>query len=303
MAIKLSVCVTSYTYNRPERLQRTLQSLAAQTRAPDEVIISDDCSPNDVTEVVNKWSPGLPNLRFNRNSTNLGMPANLNLAMNMASGDYIANFHDGDEYVPSLLEKWERALDAYPSAGFSFCGIGGWPHSTHQGNGVILHDVAPLTPGRVFFETHFLHKWASIVWGTVIARRTAYAELLPFDSEFGYISDVDMWMRMCLCWDVAYVREPLIVLDNTPTSWRVFRWDRLELARKMQLANIQRFYAAQPDRLYRELVRHEQVVRQVYMRRLLGRLWHRDWVGLREGLKLCRAFYWPLRLPGVSAGG
>jgi len=40
---KVSVCLTHY--NRPEKLAATLESLAAQTRAPDEVFMQDDCSP------------------------------------------------------------------------------------------------------------------------------------------------------------------------------------------------------------------------------------------------------------------
>jgi len=146
------------------------------------------------------------------------MPANLNKAVSMACGEYIANLHDADEFAPSLLEEWEKALDQYPAAGFVFCGIAGWLYPTKFGNGIILHDVPPFTDGRQFFEKYFLHKFSSIVWGTVMARRSAYEKLLPFDGAFGFVSDVDMWMRMCLHYDVAYVRKPLITLDHSPTN-------------------------------------------------------------------------------------
>ena len=299
MKIKVSVCITSY--NRPQKLYRTLESLSIQTRQPDEVIVSDDCSPNDVTEVIRRWQGRFANFIYNRNSRNLGMPGNLNLVISMARGKYIANLHDADEFDPTLLEKWERALDDHPSAGFVFCGVKGWPYRTRFGNGIILHSVAPLTPGRVFFERHMLHRFSSIVWGTVMARRAAYAQLLPFDPAYSFISDVDMWMRMCLHWDVAYVREPLIILDNTPTPWRQFRWDRVELMRKMQVENIYRFYAAQPRRLRRELLRHQIAAQRFYLGRLLGCIRRRDWAGFREGCLHCRNLGWPLRLVGGLA--
>ena len=119
-----------------------------------------------------------------------------------------------------------------------------------------------------------------------MGRRKAYAELLPFDPRYSYISDVDMWMRMCLHWDVAYVKKPLIILDNTPTPWRKFRWDRIELMRKMQIANIQNFYIDQPERLKLELRRHHWISKRVYLRRCIGRARHHDWDGLKEGIKL-----------------
>lgn len=301
MLPKISVCVT--TYNRDQLLDQTLQSLYAQTRQPDELIVSDNCSTDDTQKVVKKWEKKFPRFHYNRNRQNLGMPRNLNLAVGLATGEYVANLHDGDTFNPAMLEQWERALDTYPSAGFVFCGISGWPHHTEFGNGIILHDVQPFTQGRTFFEKHFLHKFSSIVWGTVMARRMAYDELLPFDPAFSMISDVDMWMRMCLKYDVAYVRKPLIIIDNSPTKWREFDWKRQELTRKMQIVNIQRFYGNQSDLLQHKLSRHKRVVQQHYMSMLLGRLWHQDWPGLREGLRVCRNLGYPLRMLGVLRHG
>jgi glycosyltransferase involved in cell wall biosynthesis len=282
--MKLSVVVT--TYNRSGDLDRTLESIAAQTRIPDELIISDDCSTDDTAKIISKWKERFPLLKYNRNDRNLNMPGNLNIAISMAQGEYIANLHDADTFDPTLLEKWELALDTYQTAGFVFSGIGGWQIPSEAVDGIILHNVQPFTLGRLFFESHFLHKFSSIVWGTVMARRSAYSQLLPFDNKYGFISDVDMWMRMCLKFDVAYVREPLIILDNSPTPHRAFNWERLGTIRLMQETNIFRFYGDQPARFQREMSRHRNVVRRVYFRRLLGRIWHRDWPSVYEYLRL-----------------
>ena len=304
MRPKVSVCIT--TFNRAALLDKTLESLASQTRLPDELIVSDDCSQDNTAEVVNKWKKRFPRLQYSRNERNLNMPGNLNAAIALAKGEYIANLHDADTFHPRLLEKWEAALDQYPTAGFVFCGVGGWIDKRSSENGIILHDVDPLTPGRVFFEQYFLHKFSSIVWGTVMARRTAYDELLPFDSKYGFVSDVDMWMRMCHKFDVAYVREPLIVLDHSPTAERNpghFNWNWLDNVRRMQVENIQRFYADEPQRLRQELRRHHRIAQQVYLRRLAGRVWHRDWEGVKEGMRRCKELNWPTRILGVLANG
>jgi glycosyltransferase involved in cell wall biosynthesis len=295
----ISVCIT--TFNRARLLDRTLASLAGQVRRPDEVIISDDCSSDDTEAVAHKWRAEFRAYTYRRNTANLYMPGNLNACVSTATGNYVANLHDADVFDPTLLQKWEAALDQHPSAGFVFCGVSTGdetptdetPQRVHRLNrstvvseygsrAVYLHDVEPFTDGRAFFERHMLHATYSIVWGTVMARRSVYQELLPFDTQFGFISDVDMWMRICRRHDVAYVREPLIHLDDSPTAERKFDWNRMETLRRMQRANIERFYATSQQLLRRELARHSDVFRRWYA-------WKTLTLGLRGRARLAEA--------------
>jgi glycosyltransferase involved in cell wall biosynthesis len=311
MTTRLSVCIT--TYNRAALLDSTLASLSSQTRQLDELIISDDCSPDNTAQVVEKWRTRFPQLLYNKNPRNFYMPGNLNAAVRMATGEYVANLHDADEFAPTLLEDWEKALDNHLSAGFVFCGVAGGQYEakfndgiTIQSKGITLHNVSPITAGQEFFERFFLHRFSSIVWGTVMARRSAYDKLLPFDVTFGFVSDVDMWMRMCLYYDVAYVRKPLIILDHSPSKERGsgnFNWGWLDASRKMQEINIKRFYNEQPERLRREMRRHSKLVQWVYAQRILGRLRSCDWNGVKEGLGLCRNLGWPMKWAGRLARG
>ena len=299
MRPKLSICLT--TYNRAALLDRTLETLAKQPRPPDELIVSDDCSTDRTAEIATKWKGAFREFVYRRNEWNLNMPGNLNATIAVASGEYIANLHDGDLYAPSLLEEWERALDAHPTAGFVFCGLACWPVRTSHGGGVLLFDVAPFTPGQEFFERHFLGRVGSIVWGTVMARRSAYEELLPFDPAFGFVSDVDMWMRMCAGYDVAYVDKPLIFLDHSPSAERVlgvFNWKPVETVRRIHQTNIERMFAGDAARIARETRRLEWMMQRFVAARLLGRVRRRDWSGLKQGLAIASRLESPLRWIG-----
>ncbi|HEY3350323.1 MAG TPA: glycosyltransferase family A protein [Thermoanaerobaculia bacterium] len=303
MSPKISVVVT--TFRRARLLGRTLESIAAQTRQPDELIVSDDCSPDDTAHVVETWRKTFPGLVYIRNEKNLNMPGNLNKAVAAASGMYIANLHDGDTYAPTLLEKWESALDRHPSAGLVFCGLAGWPARTKQGGGILLFPIAPFTKGREFFERHLLPEIGCPVWGTVMARKSAYDALLPFDPEFGFLSDVDMWARMCLAYDIVYVDEPMIVLDHTPSAERrlgTYNWNWLEITRRIRIANIHRFYAGDERRRNTELRRYRRLFNRFLVARLLGRIRHGDRDGLRKGLALARRRGGPLAWLGEMTG-
>jgi glycosyltransferase involved in cell wall biosynthesis len=250
---RLSAVLT--TYNRAEGLDRTLKSLTGQTRLPDELIVADDHSTDGTEAVVERWAASFPRLRYERNARNLRLTGNLNAAVPLAQGEYVVLLQDADEYEPTFLSKAERALDVHPSAAFVFTGVGGFPHATRAGDGAIVQNLPPLTPGRAFFERHMLHRFGSIVWGTVMMRRAVLEPLMPFDATYGWVADVDMWMRMCLHGDVAYVAEPLVIADNSPTAERGFNWEHQDALHRMKMANARRFYADRPARVRVELAR------------------------------------------------
>jgi glycosyltransferase involved in cell wall biosynthesis len=290
MEPKISVCIT--TYQRATKLDTTLSSLYEQTRLPDELIISDDCSMDGTREVAEKWAGKFKNFRYNRNEKNLYMPGNLNAAVSMAKGEYIANLHDADVFHPQLIEKWEKALDLYPTAGFVFCGVG----SVGEGP-AYLHPVEPLTSGREFYVKHMLHRTGSIVWGTVMARREAYGKLLPFDKEYGFVSDVDMWLRMCGAFDVAYVKEILIFLDHSLTKERMWNWKHKDASRRMQEKAIERMFMESPKNVMKKhMSKHQLVYQSHYFRGLLGALKRKDRNSLIEGLTCCRGVGYPLKI-------
>lgn len=279
--IKLSVCITAY--NRPEGLERTLRSLSRQSRQPDEVIVSDDCSPRDPKDVIDHWSKQFRNFYYNRNENNLNMPGNLNLAISLANGEYIANLHDSDEFDSTLLEKWEKSLDENPTAGFVFSGVQSIS-GTGSSKRFDIHPVKPITNGIEFYEKHLIHRYSSYVWGTVMARREAYQRLLPFNPKYEAYSDVDMWIRMCKTFDVAYVNEALIHLDDSPATWRNFDWKRIELVRMIQFDNVIHFYSGSRERLNLEISKARTAFNTICLRQILGRVRHRDPKGIVKGL-------------------
>ena len=275
---KISVCLTHY--ERPEKLAVTLESLARQTRIPDELFLWDDCSKNDPSAIVRQWEGCFPHFVYNRNTTNLGMPGNLNAVIAQATGDYVANLHDADVFSPTLLEKWSEALDRYDTAALVFC-------EDSRRDNPLFDRVWPspdaISSGRDFFRRFYLGRIDSIIWGTVMMRRSAYAELLPFKSEYKNWADVDMWMRACGWGDIAYVNEKLITLDHTPTALRRFSFAREALVQRMIKANIEMLFTNGELIEARKL--QAATWRRHWLRWMLGGLRHGDFGRLIEGMR------------------
>ncbi|KRG15788.1 hypothetical protein ACA30_04200 [Virgibacillus soli] len=116
--MKVSACVT--TFNRSEKLDICLNSLFSQTMNPEnfEIIVIDDCSTDDTTEMVqrlqNKHNQyNINYIRLEKNTGNASIPRNT--AIDEAKGEYLI-FIDSDDYLaPQTLEnsyKFAKENDA-----------------------------------------------------------------------------------------------------------------------------------------------------------------------------------------------
>jgi glycosyltransferase involved in cell wall biosynthesis len=256
--MKSPVSIVLVTYNRAAALAKTIETLLAQTFSDFELIICDDCSPDHTEQVVQSYRKLDPRIRYRRNTSNLRMPENMNRGIRQASGGYIANLHDGDLYDPRLIEKWKSALDRHPDAAFVFN-----EYADVSAEGDILYvnreDLPEVFPGSTLLEGIFYRRWrfGSPVWGTVMARRDAYERAGLFDSRFGWIADVDMWMRLAENHSVAYIAEPIIRIVDHKELPRQFVIDReAALLHTIFWESRMRFYRGRPLRRIAEACRH-----------------------------------------------
>jgi len=102
------------TYRRPESARRFLESLAAQIRVPDQLLIV-DASPDEATEAM------VASLRFGfavkywRVQGQLrGLTRQRNFALRRVSSDLVAFFDDDIVLDPSCLQQLERAHREHP---------------------------------------------------------------------------------------------------------------------------------------------------------------------------------------------
>lgn len=289
--MRLSVVIT--TYCRPEGLDATLQSVALQTRTPDEIIVSDNASPDSTPQVVLRWQDKLPQLRYLRNETNIGMPGNLNNAVYAATGDVICNLHDADTYAPNLLQRIEETMNAHAGVGLVF-----WDseciHAVDRG-------IAPLTDGREFFQKHYQGQTSSKIWGTVAVRKEVYDKLLPFDERFRAWADVDMWMRICLDSEIAYLHEPLAKL-HVGGEFRPWNWEKTILQQKMHFLNVVRHHENDPEQCHKVLKQQLAAQRGRYVRHMIGRLRRRELSMVWSGMKLFKRYFtYPDDLPELNS--
>ena len=281
----VSICLT--TYNRAPVLRASIDTLLAQSFGDFELIISDDRSSDDTEAICREYEARDPRVRYFRNAENLKMPGNLNAAIGRASGSYVANVHDGDVFRPDLIAKWKAALDETPGAAFVFN-----QYQSFDRDGRARLDRSPHERSRDALDIvrHFFRTFTSCIWGTVMARRSAYQAVGPFDARYGFISDVDMWLRLARDHEVAYVEEPLITITprepHHPYAFVHWQIDLWTLA--MYVAHLEYYRERMPQEVARYRASYPRRRRERLVRDLLTCVKHRRWDRLREGLAIWR---------------
>lgn len=118
-ALKLSVAMC--TYNGAAYLPAQLQSIAAQTRPPDELVVCDDCSTDASAQIVAAFAAGSPfPVRLYINERNLGSTANFEQAIGLCAGDIIALADQDDVWLGEKLARLEAVLAGSPDVGLVF---------------------------------------------------------------------------------------------------------------------------------------------------------------------------------------
>ena len=105
------VSVVIPTYNRADLIIRAIDSVRSQSYSNLEIIVVDDCSPDNTPEVVKRIEDN--RLTYYRHDTNQGGSAARNTGIKKAQGQYIA-FLDSDDVW--LTQKLELQLKAIASA-------------------------------------------------------------------------------------------------------------------------------------------------------------------------------------------
>ena len=92
------------TYNRVKFLKRAVNSVLSQSYQNFELIIVDDCSPDETIKYLEKLSSNDKRIIFFQNIKNSGACVSRNKAITEAKGKYITGLDDDDEFTPDRLE-------------------------------------------------------------------------------------------------------------------------------------------------------------------------------------------------------
>lgn len=109
---KFSILIPAY---KGKYLSEVISSVIAQTYSGYELIIVDDCSPENLYSVVDSFTDD--RIRYYRNDRNCGavdVVDNWNICLGFCKGEYVICIGDDDRMLPNCLGEYAKLIEKYP---------------------------------------------------------------------------------------------------------------------------------------------------------------------------------------------
>ncbi len=193
------ISVVIPTFNRAHSVLQAVASATEQTHPPHEIIVVDDGSTDESSELILEQFPQVTLIK----QANHGVSHARNRAIERASGDWIAFLDSDDTWFNHKLATQMSALKRQPDIKLCHCD----EHWIRNGK-----RVNPMKKHRKHGGWIFEHclPLCAISPSASLLHKSLFAELGAFDESLPACEDYDLWLRICSRYPVVYVDEALL---------------------------------------------------------------------------------------------
>jgi glycosyltransferase involved in cell wall biosynthesis len=211
MTKKADLDVVIPVYNGAAFVADAINSVLNQTIAPSAIIVVDDASTDDTSEVLGKLSGHIQCVRHDKNR---GLPSARNTGIKAGSSELIAFLDADDVWTKDKLEKQLKIFQKYPQTGLCYTDLSDCDI-----------ELQPIKSCRSFrnrnaeyvFEELFMDAFP-MPPSTVIVRREVFRLCDFFNESMLKAQDYECWLRIGMLYPVSCIPEVLCLRRNNPSS-------------------------------------------------------------------------------------
>jgi glycosyltransferase involved in cell wall biosynthesis len=213
----MTISVAIATYNRAPMVREAVLAALAQSRAPHEIVVSDDASTDQTIPAL--ASLGDARIKIVRQARNSGGVGNWNAAIDRTRGDSIAWCSDDDRFLPGHLETSAAFLEAHPGIGLVHSGF---VDSIETADGERT-TPRPLRPPSVLTLTGLIpyliryYDWPFHP-STIVMRRKVWEQVGPFNAAYQF-ADTEWFLRVVEEFPVASLSRHGVLNRRHPGNW------------------------------------------------------------------------------------
>lgn len=249
----VSIIITCY--NKAQFLGEALDSVSTQTYPNIEIIVVDDGSPDNTSDVVTSYTSAMPNLRYIRQE-NQGVSIARNNGIHAANGQYIMSLDADDTISPTYVEKCANYLMNHSDVKLVYT----------------IADTFGIQNGKWDLPpyTHEALLWTNMVHYCAMFRREDFLLSTGYNPNMvkGF-EDWDFWLSFLLPSDRVHCIEE-----------RLFHWRILEYSRSTDADN-------NMQTLLRQIYHNHEELYQPYLQDIVffHEMWgHNEWLYHRADL-------------------
>lgn len=203
------VSIITPSYNQGEFIRETIESVLNQDYEKIEYIVIDGGSTDNTLNILREYQEHLIYISESDN----GQSDAINKGFRMANGQIVAWLNSDDVYEPQCVSKAVEAFQKNPEVAMVY------------GDGYLI-DSEGIRKGTFSFSRDFnlwalVHIWDYIMQPTVFFKADALRQVGYLREDLHWTMDWDLWMKLALRYDVAYIKEYLACsreYDSTKTN-------------------------------------------------------------------------------------
>ena len=241
-----TISILMPVYNGAKFLASAIDSALAQTYPAIQLILVNDCATDNSAEIIARYLPD-PRITYLQNAHNSGVATSRNVALQHATGSYIA-FHDQDDlWLPNKLELQMAALQQHPEIGLLHTRYARidpegrlFPEYNTLDQGAFGNPAAETVVGDVFEEIFISNDIQPL---TSIIPKTVLDTVGWFNPDLPGVDDYELWLRIAR-------RYPIAHLQTITGYWRQHAAQQSKQGYTMLLIRLKAmdtFLAADPD--------------------------------------------------------
>ncbi|WP_160724887.1 glycosyltransferase family 2 protein [Bacillus sp. USDA818B3_A] len=197
----MSITVVIPTYNRANKINKSIESVMEQTYPVDEIIIVDDFSTDHTEQVVRSFNN--EKIKYVVNSFKKGANGARNTGIMMAKGQYIAFQDSDDRWLPEKIAKQYHYMMEHPSVDLCFCSM----DLIGSKRGIV--PKRQVTPKEMATQ---LEKGNFISTQTIFTKNNVAKSIL-FDEDLKRFQDWDFVLRVVREYNIHHLNEILVEVE------------------------------------------------------------------------------------------
>jgi glycosyltransferase involved in cell wall biosynthesis len=211
-------------HNKEKYIEKTIQSILAQSFSDFELIIVNDGSTDNSKNKVCQFNDNRIQLIEQSNS---GVSITRNNGVKAAKYDYIAFLDADDWWDPSFLQEMKNLITDFPKAGIYGCNY--WYVKNKRSKRVNVGLPDSFKSGYIdYFKTYSNNFVVPFNCSFVVINRGAFDNIGGFNPKLKFGEDFDLWVKIALTYNVAYINKPLAYSNqDVPFERRALGLDKL----------------------------------------------------------------------------
>lgn len=195
------ISVVMAVYNTANYLAEAIDSILQQTFPDFEFIIIDDKSTDHTAQILEHFAAQDSRIIVVSNEKNIGLPASLNIGLELAKGEYIARMDGDDISLPQRFERQVHFMDNHHNVGV--CGT--WTKIFGE---IQSHHRPPRDDAMI---KSILFFGSSLPHPTVFIRRELLQKHnIKYDPTFLVAQDYKLWVEASPYTTFANIQEVLL---------------------------------------------------------------------------------------------